>query len=231
MGTKIIHVIAVTMLLAMAETDVCAQSVNVLIGNPEQNVIYADVDNPLLVQVPEIAYDKLTVTCQEAKIFQQNEVWYVHPRAKDSIDWVSVNVYRQQAKGKNVLVGNKQFRVRNVPQQLACIVTPTHVYRTGDKVPVAELIDSTTRIVPKHHEYVDYPEPDLVMEKFVVVCQRKVMRCTDDTLSSEAKVAIMESLTEREDVDIVLQLPRIGKRTNHSVIQRVLQSSTFTIVK
>ena len=225
------YIIATILLLVMAAETVWAQGTGVLIGVPEQNVIYSGVDNPLLVGAIGTVGNEWVVTCREADVFERQGVWYIHPTENDSIEWVTVTIYRKGAKGKNVFMGDKPFRVMSHPEQLACIVTPSHVYRTGDSVPVAVIQDSTTRVAPRYHEYMDYSESDLLMEQFTVVCRQKYLRCANDTLSTVAKAAIAETLTESDAVEIVIQAPRIGKRGDKSTTLRTLQSSNFTIVR
>lgn len=223
------YIFATTLFLALAGTSIWAQSTDVLIGTPEQNVLFTNIDNPLLVQANGVVGNNLVVTCKDAKTFQRQGVWYIHPQKSDSAEWITVKIFRKTAQGKNVSVGDKSFRVKNNPEQLACIETPNHIYRTGDRVPVTELTDSTTRIVPKYHDYMDYPESELKMDRFSVVCRQKHMRCTNDTLSCAARSAIIEALAESDEVKIIIHTPCIGKRTEKSFTQRVLPNSTFTI--
>lgn len=224
------YLLAIAVLFLLAGTGVQAQSTDILIGNPEQNVLYADLDNPLLAHVSDIADNSLILKCDEAKVFQRKGIWYVHPQKNDSTDWLSIKIFRKTSNGQNMFVAKKLFRVMKDPEQLACIVTPEHVYRTGDRVPVTELTDANTRIVPKYPDYIDYPETDLEMEQFTVMCQQKLMRCTNDTLSTAVKAVLSEALNQKNEVSLIIQSPRIGMRTEKSVTQRVLQISTFTIV-
>ena len=224
------YIFAAVLLLVMAGTTIWAHGAGVLIGSPEQNVLYADIDNPLVVQANGSAGNSLVVTCKEAKVFQRQGVWYIHPQKNDSVEWISVKVFHKTADGKKVPAGNKLFRVKDHPEQLACILTPNHVYRTGDRVPVAELTDSATRIAPKYQDYMDYPESDLELEQFMVVCQQKNMRCVNDTLSGVVKSVITEALEGNDELTIIIQAPRIGKRTGNAIIQRTLKNSTFTVI-
>lgn len=221
---------AIALFLALAATGVQAQGTDVCIGSPEQNVLYAGLDNPLILQASGIAHDNLLPTCDGARVFERNGVWYVHPQKNDSTDWITVNIFRKKADGQNVFVADKLFRVMKNPEQLACIVTPARVYRPGERVPVSELTDENTRIEPKYPEYIDYRESDLAIEQFTLMCQQKLILCTNDTLSVSARSMILESLAERDETVIVIEHPRIGKRTDKSVTKRMLQRSTFTIV-
>lgn len=226
------HILTVTLLLVCATLAARAQSTNVFIGSPEQNVLYADLDNPIILQAPGIDQTSLVPQCKSVTVFQRDGIYYVRPQKENAPDWIELIIQQKRKNNSNTTIGTKRFRVlKDKPKQLACIVTPNRIYRNGDRVPVADLTDDNTRIVPKYHECMDYEATDLSMESFTILCNRKSMICHDDTLSAAVKVAVTEALNENSEVSFRIHSPRLGKQTEHNRTIHVLQNSDFVIVK
>lgn len=173
--------IACALLLFLA---VHAHSSKVLIGNPEQNVLFAGIENPILVQLPGVSDGDLKLTCEEATITKRNGRWYVIPSKDNFKNEIDIKVLRKTEAGY-VLAGTKRFRVSFVaPEKNICFVKDDKC-KSGW---LSDLLAPSTRLQVSYDEWMDLEPPTIV--SFDIFLKGKVFPCTGDTLSEKSKIAI-----------------------------------------
>ncbi len=207
-----------------------AQSTNVLTGNAEQNVLFAGIKNPVIVQVPGMRDGDIQLRSNDACVEKENGTWYITPK-KNTKEWINVEVLYPN-NGKLVQAGSKQFYVQNDrPKQVACIVTPVRTYRSDDRIPLTELLDDSTRVQVLFDEWVDYPEYDMVLSRFTVRCRTTNIRCAGETFSAVLKDSIQAAFNRGAEELPIHITPTLEKKSEHSHSTKILKNSTFIIGK
>ena len=204
------------------------QSTNALTGNAEQNILFAGIKNPVIVQVPGVRDSDIQLRCSDACVVKENGTWYITPE-KNAKEWINVEVLSPKD-GKLAQTGSKQFYVQSdSPKQLACIVTSIRTYRSDDRISLTELLDASTRVQVLFDEWIDYPESDMVLSKFTVRYQTTNIRCDGATLSAVVKDSIQAAFDRGAEELPIQIIPTIEKKTEHSHSTKILNNSTFII--
>lgn len=200
----------------------------VLTGNVEQNILFAGIKNPVIVQLPGVRDSDIRLRSNDAYVLNENGTWYVSPKDNGK-DRIEIEVLRKNG-STYVPVGGKLFYVqRDSPKQMAYIVTQTRTYHSGERIPLTELLDDSTRVQVLFDEWIDYPESDLELSKFTVRYQLTKMHCTGDTLPHAFKDSI-QAVFDRGVKQLPIQIsPMLGKKTSHSSESKVLKNSIFFI--
>lgn len=89
-----------------------------VVAADKMNVFYIGVDNPISVAVPGIASDKLRVTVNNGTITGSNGKYIV--KVGNTTETV-VQVAAEINPGEVKVVGESKFRVKRIPEPVACI--------------------------------------------------------------------------------------------------------------
>lgn len=220
--------IIVVTFLVCSNLSIIAQNANIFVGNAVQNVLFADVENPLIVQVSGVSDTNLKVTCNDAPISQRNGTWYITPSLQNEKNWIDVKVLRKSG-DKFVPVETIRFRVRRMPDPIVCVITPSKTYTTGN-IPMNEFLNDANR-VGLYYERVDLIPPEI--ESFDVYCSRTSIMCQKDTISPAIKNIVRKAFDEGEDkLTLIIQNVKVSYHTGDSVsIKALRENKIYTICK
>ena len=84
----------------------------------KMNVLYRGIDNPIEISVPGVSNSQIRVTFDNGTINQSGNQWLARPNTLNNNTLISVYA---NLEGKEVLMGSKTFRVKDVPAPLATL--------------------------------------------------------------------------------------------------------------
>lgn len=99
-----------------------------VIANQDVNVLYRGYDNRLWIEVPGVQTSELVVKSENATFEFKDGTWFC--RITDNVQNVNINVY---AKDGKTFYGKMSFRVRFLPNPVACIKLANGELWTADK--------------------------------------------------------------------------------------------------
>jgi gliding motility-associated protein GldM len=88
------------------------------ISPTKMNVLYRGIDNPVEISVPGVSNSQIRAVLDNGSIVQNGNEWLARPTALNNN--TKINVYAK-IEGKEVLMGFKVFRVKDVPPPLASL--------------------------------------------------------------------------------------------------------------
>ena len=148
----------------------------------DNEILYRGYENRIVVSVPGVPNNLVSVACKGGSVEQKRGIWIVKP---DSIARdCAVSVFATIG-GKKQLMGSKQYRVKPLPTPNAYLIAKNKGYGNGDWISKNVLLNGNIYL-DASYGFDGVLDMSFKVTEFTLLIKGQMIHCDGATLSQEA---------------------------------------------